>query len=39
MLSTLPKQDYAQWLLKNNKNPDSAHVVETGKYIDVAGGY
>ena len=39
MLSTLPQQDYAQWLLKNNKNPDAAHVVATGKYIDVAGGY
>ena len=39
MLSTLSQQDYAQWLLENNKKPDTAHVVATGKYIDVAGGY
>lgn len=39
MLSTLLQQDYAQWLQENNKRPDTAHVVATGKYIDVAGGY
>lgn len=39
MLSTLPQQDYAQWLLENNKKSDATHVVATGKYIDVAGGY
>ena len=39
MLSTLSQQDYAQWLRTNNKKPDTAHVVATGKYIDVAGGY
>ena len=39
MLSTLPQQDFAQWLQENNKKPDTAHVVATGKYIDVAGGY
>lgn len=39
MLSTLPQQDYAQWLQENNQKPDTAHVVATGKYIDVAGGY
>ncbi len=39
MLSTLSQQDYAQWLLENNKKSDTAHVVATGKYIDVAGGY
>ena len=39
MLSTLSQQDYAQWLRMNNKKPDTAHVVATGKYIDVAGGY
>ena len=31
MLSTLSQQDYAQWLQKNNRNPDTAHVVATGK--------
>ncbi len=39
MLSTLSQQDYAQWLRENNQKPDTAHVVATGKYIDVAGGY
>ena len=39
MLSTLSQQDYAQWLLENNRKPDTTHVVATGKYIDVAGGY
>lgn len=39
MLSTLSQQDYAQWLQENNRKPDTAHVVATGKYIDVAGGY
>lgn len=39
MLSTLSQQDYAQWLRDNNQKPDTAHVVATGKYIDVAGGY
>ena len=39
MLSTLSQQDYAQWLQENNRMPDAAHVVATGKYIDVAGGY
>ena len=39
MLSTLSQQDYAQWLRENNQKPDTAYVVATGKYIDVAGGY
>ena len=39
MLSTLSQQDYAQWIRENNQKPDTAHVVATGKYIDVAGGY
>lgn len=39
MLSTLSQQDYAKWLRENNQKPDTAHVVATGKYIDVAGGY
>lgn len=39
MLSTLSQQDYAQWIRKNNQKSDTAHVVATGKYIDVAGGY
>lgn len=39
MLSTLQQQDYARWLRENNQKPDTAHVVATGKYIDVAGGY
>ena len=39
MLSTLSQQDYAQWLRGNNQKPEAAHVVATGKYIDVAGGY
>lgn len=39
MLSTLSQADYAQWLQENNRTPDTALVVATGKYIDVAGGY
>ena len=39
MLSTLSQQDYAKWLRENNQKPDTAHVVATGKYIDVARGY
>ena len=39
MLSTLSQQDYARWLRENNQKSDTALVVATGKYIDVAGGY
>lgn len=39
MLSPLSQQDYAQWIRENNQKSDTAHVVATGKYIDVAGGY
>jgi hypothetical protein len=39
MLSVLPQKDYAQWIQENNKNPQRAKVIATGKYIDVAGGY
>ena len=39
MLSQLPQKDYAAWIQKVNQQPETAKVVATGKYIDVAGGY
>ncbi len=39
MLSTLPQGAYAQWIRKVNQQPETARVIATGKYIDVAGGY
>lgn len=39
MLSQLPMDQYAEWIRKVNTQPDTARVVATGKYIDVAGGY
>lgn len=39
MLSVLSQEAYAKWLAQNNQNPETAHVIATGKYIDVAGGY
>lgn len=39
MLSTLSMEDYAKWIEENNRRPETARVIATGKYIDVAGGY
>lgn len=39
MLSQLPQKDYAEWIQKVNQQPETAKVIATGKYIDVAGGY
>lgn len=39
MLSSLPQKDYSEWIQKVNQQPETAKVIATGKYIDVAGGY
>ena len=39
MLSQLPQKEYAQWIQRVNQQPETAKVIATGKYIDVAGGY
>ena len=39
MLSQLPMDEYAAWIKQVNNQPETARVIATGKYIDVAGGY
>lgn len=39
MLSTMPMEEYAPWIQTQNKRPQAARLIATGKYIDVAGGY
>lgn len=39
MLSTMPMDEYAAWIQAQNKRPQAARLIATGKYIDVAGGY
>lgn len=39
MLCTMPQEEYAPWIAAQNQKPESARLVATGKYIDVAGGY
>lgn len=39
MLSQLSQEDYARWISEVNQQPETARVIATGKYIDVAGGY
>lgn len=39
MLSQLPQKEYSAWIQKVNQQPETAKVIATGKYIDVAGGY
>lgn len=39
MLCTMPQEAYAPWIAGQNEKPESARLVATGKYIDVAGGY
>lgn len=39
MLCTMPQDAYAAWIVEQNRRPECARLVATGKYIDVAGGY
>lgn len=39
MLCTMPQEEYAPWIAAQNEKPESARLIATGKYIDVAGGY
>ena len=39
MLCTLQQDAYAAWIGEQNKRPETARLVATGKYIDIAGGY
>lgn len=39
MLCTMPQDEYAAWITAQNRRPDHARLIATGKYIDVAGGY
>ena len=39
MLCTMPQDAYADWIAEQNRRPDRARLIATGKYIDVAGGY
>ncbi len=39
MLCTKPAEEYAPWIAEMNGRPETARLIATGKYIDVAGGY
>lgn len=39
MLSTMPMDRYADWIQNQNQRPETARLIATGKYIDIAGGY
>ena len=39
MLSTMPMDQYAAWIKEQNTRPETARLIATGKYIDIAGGY
>ncbi len=39
MLSTLGEEDFLPLILEAREDPQNAYLVNTGKYLDVAGGY